>query len=90
MSFSLSLHFLAVLSLQTSVYSTLKFYPVFLGHNKYKIVFSIVQKRTHGEPKLKSPWADLDDALASEAHTEILKDLPIPLRCLKVVFLTCL
>ena len=31
MSFSLSLHFLPVLSLQTSVCSTLKFYPVFLG-----------------------------------------------------------
>ena len=30
MSFSLSLHFLPVLSLQTSVCSTLKFYPVFL------------------------------------------------------------
>ena len=29
--FSLSLHFLPVLSLQTSVCSTLKFYPVFLG-----------------------------------------------------------
>ena len=31
MSFSLSLHFLPVLSLQTSVCSTLKFYPVFSG-----------------------------------------------------------
>ena len=31
MSFSLSLHFLPMLSLQTSVCSTLKFYPVFLG-----------------------------------------------------------
>ena len=31
MSFSLSLHFLPVLSLQTSVCSTLMFYPVFLG-----------------------------------------------------------
>ena len=31
MSFSLSLHFLSVLSLQTSVCSTLKFYPVFSG-----------------------------------------------------------
>ena len=31
MSFSLSLHFLPVLSLQTSVCSTQKFYPVFLG-----------------------------------------------------------
>ena len=41
MSFSLSLHFLPVLSLQTSVCSTLKFYPVFWGHNEYKIVFSI-------------------------------------------------
>ena len=30
MSFSLSLHFLPVLSLQTSVCSTLKFYPVSL------------------------------------------------------------
>ena len=30
MSFSLSLHFLPVLSLQTSVCLTLKFYPVFL------------------------------------------------------------
>ena len=30
MSFSLSLHFLPVLSPQTSVCSTLKFYPVFL------------------------------------------------------------
>ena len=30
MSFSLSLHFLPVLSLQISVCSTLKFYPVFL------------------------------------------------------------
>ena len=41
MSFSLSLHFLPVLSLQTSVCSTLKFYPVFWSHNEYKIVFSI-------------------------------------------------
>ena len=39
MSFSLSLHFLPVLSLQTSVCSTLKFYPVFCGHNEYKIIF---------------------------------------------------
>ena len=31
MSFSLSLYFLPVLSLQTSVCSTLKFYPVFSG-----------------------------------------------------------
>ena len=31
MSFLLSLHFLLVLSLETSVCSTLKFYPVFLG-----------------------------------------------------------
>ena len=31
MSFSLSLHSLPVLSLQTSVCSTLKFYPAFLG-----------------------------------------------------------
>ena len=31
MSFSLSLHFLPVLSLETSVCSTLKFYPVYLG-----------------------------------------------------------
>ena len=31
MSFSLSLHFLPVLSLQTSVSSTLKSYPVFSG-----------------------------------------------------------
>ena len=31
MSFSLSLHFLPVLSLQTSVSSTLKFYPFFSG-----------------------------------------------------------
>ena len=31
MSFSLSLHFLPVLSLQTSVCSNLKFYPVFSG-----------------------------------------------------------
>ena len=31
MSYSLSLHFLPMLSLQTSVCSTLKFYPVFLG-----------------------------------------------------------
>ena len=31
MSFSLSLHFLPVLSLETSVCTTLKFYPVFLG-----------------------------------------------------------
>ena len=30
MSFSLSVHFLPVLSLQTSVCSTLKFHPVFL------------------------------------------------------------
>ena len=30
-SFSLSLHFLPVLSLGTSVCTTLKFYPVFLG-----------------------------------------------------------
>ena len=29
--FSLSLHFLPVLSLETSVCSSLKFYPVFLG-----------------------------------------------------------
>ena len=31
MSFSLLLHFLLVLSLETSVCSILKFYPVFLG-----------------------------------------------------------
>ena len=31
MSFSLSLHFLPVLGLETSVCSILKFYPVFLG-----------------------------------------------------------
>ena len=31
MSFSLSLHFLPVLSLETSVCLTLKFYPAFLG-----------------------------------------------------------
>ena len=31
MSFSLLLHFLPVLSLETSVRSILKFYPVFLG-----------------------------------------------------------
>ena len=31
MSFSLLLHFLPVLSLETSVCSILKFYPVFLG-----------------------------------------------------------
>ena len=31
MLFALSLHFLPVLSLETSVCSTLKFYPVYLG-----------------------------------------------------------
>ena len=43
MSFSLSLHFLPVLSLQTSLYSTLKFILFFWSHNEYKIVFSINQ-----------------------------------------------
>ena len=41
MSFSLSLHFLPVLSLQTSVCSTLSFILFSWCHNQYKIVFSI-------------------------------------------------
>ena len=41
MSFSLLLHLLPVLSLETSVCSSLKFCPVFLGSYEYKIVFSI-------------------------------------------------
>ena len=41
MSFSLSLHFLPVLSQQTSVCSTLSFILFFWGHNECKIVSSI-------------------------------------------------
>ena len=40
-TFSLSLHFLPVLSLETSVYSTLSVILFFWGHNEYKIIFSI-------------------------------------------------
>ena len=39
MSFSLLLHFLPVLYLETSVSSILKFCPVLCGRNDYKIVF---------------------------------------------------
>ena len=42
MPFSLSLHFLPVLSLETSVCSTLKFVLFLWGHNEYKIVFSVL------------------------------------------------
>ena len=45
MSFSLSLHFLPVLGLETSVCSVLKFYPVFWGYNEYNMVFSIFKQR---------------------------------------------
>ena len=54
MLFSLSLHFLPVLSLQTSVCSTLGFCPVFWGHNEYKIVFSILVSGATWEKKTKS------------------------------------
>ena len=36
--------FLPGVSLQTSVCSPLKFYPVFCGHNEYKVVFSIIKR----------------------------------------------
>ena len=44
MSLSLLLHFLPVLSLETSVCSILKFYPFFWDHVEHKIVFSIWER----------------------------------------------
>ena len=44
MSFSLLLHFLLELSLETNVCSVLKFCPVFWGYVEYKIVFNGVPK----------------------------------------------